>query len=91
MECRYCEKNNKCPIQKTFTEEEIGCSKGVLTIKAQKELNAFQIIKEKRVDVVYLVSACYDLEDYNDYPPFEISEEDKLTQEEYDLLKEVLL
>ena len=87
MECKYCEKNNNCAIQKSFTEEEIGCSKGVLTIKAQKELNAFQIIKEKKVDITRLDEAIKrnDLSFYNYYCW------EALIQEEFDLLKEVLL
>lgn len=55
----------------------------------ETELKALEIIKEKMVDVVYLYGSCYELEHYNEYAPFEIEEEDKLTQEEFDLLKEV--
>ena len=55
-----------------------------------KQLKALEIIKEKMVDVVYLYSSCYELEHYNVYAPFEIDDKDKLTQEEFDLLKEVL-
>jgi len=49
-----------------------------------KKLKALEIIKEKRVNVRFLIS-CKTLKEYNDV----IS--DHLTQEEYDLLKEVLL
>ena len=52
----------------------------------QKELKAFEIIKEKEVNVfIFLHSG--DLETYNDM----VEDNRKLTQEEYDLLKEVLL
>ena len=50
----------------------------------KKELKALEIIKEKRVNVRFLIS-CKTLKEYNDV----IS--DHLTKEEYDLLKEVLL
>ena len=99
MECWCCEKNNKCPIQKTFTEEEIGCSKGILTIKAQKELNAFQIIKKKRVNVGSFIKCCANI-NYEEYEKqwgnwhknilYNLSQE-LLTKEEFDLLQEVLL
>ena len=52
----------------------------------EKELKALEIIKEKRVDTLAFIHQV-SLESYN------IMHEDtgKLTQEEYDLLKEVLL
>lgn len=51
-----------------------------------KELKAFEIIKEKEVNMfIFLHSG--DLETYNDM----VEENRKLTQEEYDLLKKVLL
>lgn len=59
----------------------------------EKKIKAFEIIKEKRVDIVPLLEY-HNAEEYNKwvwtrshytYPPSEI------TQEEYDLLKEVLL
>ena len=50
----------------------------------EKELRALEIIIEKNVDVYYL-KTCPSLESYN-------SETwNKLTQEEYDLLREVLV
>ena len=49
-----------------------------------KRLKALEIIKKKKVNVRFLIS-CKTLKEYNDV----IS--DHLTQEEYDLLKEVLL
>lgn len=49
----------------------------------EKELKAFQIIKEKLVDVNWL-KGCDELQDYNWCNNVE------LTQEEYDLLKEAL-
>ena len=53
-----------------------------------KQLKAFEIIKEKRVDVRLLLKS-NDLQHYNNVAEFMGYE--KLTQEEYDLLKEVLL
>lgn len=54
----------------------------------EKELKAFEIIKTKRVDVIRLFQ-CFKigaLSNYNNFYAYK-----KLTQEEYDLLKEVLL
>ena len=51
-----------------------------------KKLKAFEIIKEKEINVfIFLHSG--DLETYNDM----VEDNRKLSQEEYDLLKEVLL
>ncbi|MBR1984467.1 MAG: hypothetical protein IKA31_01885 [Clostridia bacterium] len=64
----------------------------------EKELKALEIIKEKNVDIVGVKKLS--LEDYNKgvelgdkYKPKEMKEcpYKKLTQDEYDLLKEVLL
>ncbi len=52
----------------------------------EKSLKALEIIKEK----IVLVDVLFDtdtLEDYNDFK----SKQEQLTQEEYDLLKEVML
>lgn len=55
----------------------------------EKELKAFEIIKEKRVNV-YAIEVCCSATDYND----EIDEYDDvtkpLTQDEFNLLKEVM-
>ena len=53
----------------------------------EKSLKALEIIKEKRCDI-YLLMECERLEHYNenDY----LSSDQALTQEEFDLLKEVL-
>ena len=51
-----------------------------------KELEALEIIKEKRVCIT-LLNFCFTLSEYN----FEVSKYRRLTQEEFDLLKEVLL
>ena len=54
----------------------------------EKELIALEIIKEKRVDLIRLFQ-CFKiggLSNYNDFYAYK-----KLTQKEYDLLKEVLL
>ena len=52
----------------------------------EKKLKALEIIKEKEVDVFIFLHSGY-LETYNDI----VEDNRKLTQEEYDLLKEVLL
>lgn len=55
-------------------------------IENQKKIKALEIIKEKEVDVfIFLHSG--DLETYNDI----VEDNRKLTQEEYYLLKEILL
>ena len=51
----------------------------------KKKLKAFEIIKEKRVDV-WVLAYALTLKDYN-----EVNVYTKLTQEEFNLLKEVLL
>ena len=64
-----------------------GYSEKDLFDNIEKSLKAFEIIKEKKVNVHYLVYS-NDLKDYNERTfilPNEI-----LTQEEYDLLKEAL-
>ena len=58
----------------------------VITI--QKELKALEIIKEKRVNC-YLIINSENLKDYNEC--VDDTTEKRLTQEEYDLLKEVVL
>ena len=55
--------------------------------KLKKKLKAFEIIKNKMVDVGKLFYCYESLEEYNKW----VSEKDKLTQEEFDLLKEELL
>ena len=52
----------------------------------EKELKAFEIIKNKRVDISTL-EVCGNANTYNQAKEFG----EDLTQEEYDLLKEVLL
>lgn len=54
--------------------------------KNQKKLKALEIIKEKEVNV-YLLNCCNNLYEYNNWA----SDEEQLTKEEYELLKEVLL
>ena len=63
----------------------------------EKELKALEIIKKKRVNVHYL-QECENLKQYNNYVEMNwVSREEAeyhneiLTQEEYDLFKEVLL
>lgn len=52
----------------------------------EKELNALKIVKEKYVDFFQL-PCCKNIFEYNDLKFFE---NEKLTQDEFDLLKEVL-
>ena len=58
----------------------------------EKELKALQIIKTKNVDIDYIKTCFYDkkggFKDYNAWVGHDDDEE--LSQEEYDLLKEVL-
>lgn len=54
--------------------------------QSQKKLKALEIIKEKNVSIVWL-KWCPDRAEYNDLA----SKEEQLTQDEYNLLKEVLL
>ena len=58
--------------------------------KIEKSLKALEIIKEKRVDVVILFNSP-SLTLYNTILVIRNESEYELTQEEYDLLKEVLL
>lgn len=53
-----------------------------------KKLRAFEILKEKQIDVLYIAMS-HSLEQYNKHVSF-IHNEWCLTQEEFDLLKEVL-
>ena len=56
----------------------------------EKELKALEIVKNKRVDIVGVLIYAFNQENgcefYNSY----MSKEIELTQEEYDLLKEIL-
>ena len=75
-------------IHENIIEEKIkkALRKWVLKNAFPKELKALEIIKDKEVNVfIFLHSG--DLETYNDM----VEENRKFTQEEYDLLKEVLL
>ena len=53
----------------------------------EKELKALEIIRKKKVNCLY-IAVCKSVNEYNNIIP---CENDELTQEEYDLLKEVLL
>lgn len=68
----------------------IGVTKEELT-ELEKKLKAFEIIKEKQIDVLYIAMFPNSLEKYNKHVSFVHDDEWCLTQEEYDLLKEVLL
>lgn len=68
-----------------FTDNEKKYQKDLETI--EKELRALDIIKNK----IVLVDVFIESEDVNDYNEFVSKSKDRhLTQEEYDLLKEVL-
>lgn len=84
--CKNCEKEIKeldpiygCP----FAKEKKLCPQFQMV---EKPLKALEIIKKKGVNVS-LVLRCNTTKEYNKY--FEIDFE-KLTEEEYDLLREVL-
>ena len=70
-------------------------TKKLLSLEIEKN-RALEIIKDKRVDICYFMN-CKTLEEYNDdvLASYAYEENDAkqrmLTQEEYDLLKEVLL
>ena len=66
--------NDECILMSQFNE----CYKAI-----EKELKALEILKEKLIDIKWL-KGCEELGDYNDL------NEPTLTQEEYNLLKEVL-
>lgn len=60
-------------------------------VQLWKEHKALEIIKEKNVDVIYLRYECNCLEDYNENnQTCDLDKNEYLTQEEYDLLTEVL-
>ena len=62
------------------------CSGKSQKVHALLKLKALEIIKEKEVNI-HIFRHCSDLAAYNDMA----EENQKLTQQEYDLLKEVLL
>ena len=65
----------------------LSAKNGLRIVKVlEKEVKTLDIIKEKRVNIDYLRS-CKSLEDYNNI----LIKDWQLTQEEYELLKEVLL
>lgn len=90
--CNHCEKLSirdgfiGCPfrnISNDYCEEfEI----------IEKELKALEIIKTKNVDIDYIKTCFYDkkggFKDYNSW--VEHDDDEELSQEEYNLLKEVL-
>lgn len=62
--------------------------KKALTAKSKKE-QAFDIIKGKDVDI-YIFQSCKTLDEYNSSVVYIVGEPRELTQEEFNLLKEVL-
>ena len=90
LEALECIVVDLTPIAKEHNKEEIE--------QLKKSLEALEIIKEKRVYVRYL-QLCENLRQYNNFVEMnwscrkeaEYHHDEILTQEEYDLLKEVLL
>ena len=79
-------KDKKMAEEKLCQLEDIEEELGIDLAQVNKEHKALEIIKEKEVNVfIFLHSG--DLETYNDM----VEDNRKLTQEEYELLKEVLL
>ena len=78
-------KDKKMAEEKLCQLEDIEEELGIDLAQINKELEALEIIKEKRVNVqaLFYSSSC---EDYNKH----YTHYEDLTQEEYDLLKEVL-
>ena len=81
------------------TEEHIDCKNTEEMVKCletiSKQLEALEIIKKKRVDVNYLKLCFVDNSPYfenglEEYNTFREDEEEQLTQEEFELLKELL-
>lgn len=72
--------------------EEIDKAYQKLPIDFRKVIKTFDIIKEKKIDTttLFICLKRYDLETFNSYVEPSIGEK-VLTQEEFDLLKEVLL
>ena len=85
IETALKEKEN---IEKTINELFSENGKVITTIEIKKKLKALKIIKEKSVDVNWLLQ-CFthtkELENYNQ------DRRHKITEKEYDLLKEVLV
>lgn len=88
IETALKEKEN---IEKTINELFSENGKVITTIDIKKQLKAFEIIKDKGVDVLKLKECkrCKKPDEYNKRTCY--SYHNELTQEEYDLLKEVLL
>ena len=90
--CNHCEKLSirdgfiGCPFRNISNDycEEFEIIK--------KELKALEIIKTKNVDIDYIKTCFYDKKGgFKDYNAWAVQyENEELTQEEYDLLKEVL-
>ena len=80
--CLVDTKDNKFDVIDSY---EIN-SKGIIDADTKNKLKALEIIKEKQVNVFVLLHIG-DLETYNDM----IADNRNLTQEEYDILKDVLL
>ena len=86
----YCDKGTSPIGHGSYLDElelEIGCKNYTLNIDIYKKLKALEVIKEKEVDIhLFKISANCD-----HYNWLIENRKNKLTQEEYELLKEVLL
>ena len=83
----------QCNYVHVFKARENGKTQLVHDLNTiKKEIKALEIIKEKQVDIVgVLIYAFKEKKGCEFYNSYTSKEEHKLTQEEYDLLKEVLL
>ena len=76
----------KFHIEKTSSDKGFEIADTIDFDIIEKSLKALEIIKKKRVNL-FLFSFCIKKEEYNS----EVSKERRLTQTEYDILKEILL
>lgn len=93
--CLYCSGNENYKIIEKALKEYERLKEDIKKCSCWKEHKALEIIKEKRVDVSYLLcvfendSKCKNYEGLHAYNSFAYHID--LTEQEYDLLKEVLL
>lgn len=81
-----------CKSCQYYEDDKCSNTSGCFWLDLEKKLKAFEIIKEKRVNVLMFV--CYANSGKNGFKMYNQAmenEEWRLTQEEFDLLKEVLL
>ena len=85
IETALKEKEN---IEKTFIDLFSENGKVITSIEIKKKLKALEIIKRKKVDCWTFIIHCW--MDYREFERGVTCSKEKLTQEEFDLLKEVL-